>query len=86
MYLQDISLESPDKAPSMRQLLIESKAETSDLRHQIELLTAENEALKGSNTLTNGHSSSMDSKPHTHSKLSEVSYNKCNDMLLSGLS
>ena len=67
------SQDSPDKAPSMRQLLAESKAETSDLRRQIEELVSENNRLRGdkSTGLSNGHSST-DSVSHIHGKLAEV--------------
>lgn len=56
----------------MRQLLAESKAETSDLRRQIEELVTENNRIRGNKTgMSNGHSST-DSVSHVHGKLSEV--------------
>jgi len=55
--------------PSLRQLLVDSKAESSTLRQQIEKLTAENHRLKGQGQ-TNGHPEGVS---HVHDKLSAVS-------------
>ncbi|XP_067946112.1 dynactin subunit 1-like isoform X2 [Watersipora subatra] len=76
---QDVSQDSPEKAPSLRQLLIESKAETSDLRHQLELLAAENHRLKTEQGLPSGRTTPSETS-HVHSKLADTE-RRCDTLL-----
>ncbi|KAF6022303.1 hypothetical protein EB796_019385 [Bugula neritina] len=59
--LKDSDQDSPDKAVTMRQLLVESKAENSALKRQVEALKVENQRLKAG---SDGQQSSADSTSH----------------------